>query len=769
MSTNTIRLFDFQDQAASQLSEAIEEWVQICAEHGPPRLGRTPIPFVGHLKAVTGAGKTPILSTVVGDLKHGLVLWTSKSSAVVDQTARNLLGKYRHLLPRDTVVLRERPSKGEWERLIENERGLTIWVTTVGSWNEAEAAEAGGKADARLNMHRPQKDWGGDLSPWEQLRTQLRRPLYVVYDESHNQTPAQLDQLIGLNPVGFLMASATPPEGRFEQFAEVVSKDEHLAEVAKKANVRIQTRDVVEAQLLKHTISVENFDSDADALLDEAVTLHRQLVAKAESEELDVNPKALYVVERSNPSAARGEVVSRPEAIWQFLRDHGVPAEEIAVYTQTKVLPDEAVRVSSLAQLQPQHRHIICNRALQEGWDDPEAYIEYFDDESNSFVRISQVIGRALRQPGAGHFNEDDLNTATLFVRVANAQFESIVQGLKRELALYDVDDEGGGTSPAIRLRTRKEPLDPVPIKADLVGTYTLPEYQLGDAALDEELAEVGMLSRRTYADVDLEAPGARTTRVISLRGDQEVTRYRELAASMRRPNGEYLRRRIVIGSRHCAHLIEPTTFTGPAFEQWACSGSNAQRQLAALAERIVRQFESTVDLVLNEIVGEETWEPRAHVPTNSLMESFTNALHPSYSRTAFNAEELAFAKTLDALNAGVWMRNPVRGDGYGIPLPMKAGGSSTFYPDFLWWVGDTCHALDPTGKHILDEKVRSKLLSIDLPKISLLIKGRLSANLTTHEASDHWTILRPRSGRPPAPEVLPDLTAALKRIANLS
>lgn len=768
MST-TIRLFDFQEQAASQLSEAIEEWVQICAEHGPPTLGRTPIPFVGHLKAVTGAGKTPILSTVVGDLKHGLVLWTSKSSAVVDQTARNLLGKYRHLLPRDTVVLRERPSKSEWEQLIENQHGLTIWVTTVGSWNEADAAESGGRADARLNMHRPQQDWGGDLSPWEQLRTKLQRPLYVVYDESHNQTPAQLDQLIGLNPVGFLMASATPPEGRFEQFADVVRKDELLADVAEKANVRVQTRDVVEAQLLKHTISVENFDSDADTLLAETVALHRQLVSKAEAEQLDVNPKALYVVERSNPSAAKGEVLSRPEVIWQFLRAQGVPAEEIAVYTQTKVLPDDAVRVSSLAQLQPHHRHIICNRALQEGWDDPEAYIEYFDDESNSFVRISQVIGRALRQPGAGHFKDDDLNTATLFVRVANTQFESIVEGLKRELSLYAVDDENGGSSPAIRLRTRKEPLDPIAVKPALVGKLALPEYQLGDASLDDELAEVGMTSRRTYADVDLEAPGARTTRVISLRGNDDVTRYKELAASMRRPNGEYLRRRIVIGSRHCAHLIEPTTFTGPAFEQWACAGSNAQRQLAALADRVVRQFEATVDLVPNEILGEETWHPRPHVPSKSNMESFSNAVHPTYSRAAFNDEEFEFAKTLDALNEGTWMRNPVRGEGYGIPLPMKVGGSSTFYPDFLWWVADTCFALDPTGKHILDEKVRGKLLSIDLPKIVLLIKGRLAADLVTHEKSDNVTILRPRTGRPPAPEVYPDLTTALKRVAGLT
>lgn len=763
---STIRLFDFQEQAANQLTEAIEEWVQVCAEHGPPRLGRTPIPFVGHLKAVTGAGKTPILSTVVGNLKHGLILWTSKSSAVVDQTARNLLNRYRHLLPQDTVVLRERPSKSEWEQLIDKDRGLTIWVTTVGSWNEAEAAEAGGKSDARLNMHRPQMDWGGALSPWEQLRTKLRRPLWVVYDESHNQTPAQLDQLIGLNPIGFLTASATPPAGQFEKFAEVVEKDDLLATVAEKGHVRVSTLDVVEAQLLKHTISVENFDSDADALLEATVSLHRSLTNKARAEAADVNPKVLYVVEKSNPT--RDEVVSRPEAIWQYLRDQGVPAEAIAVYTQTKVLPDDAVRVSSLAQLQPSHTHIICNRALQEGWDDPEAYIEYFDDQSNSYVRISQVIGRALRQPSATHFDDDDLNTATLFVRVANQRFDAIVEGLKRELALYALDDESSGFAPAVRLRTRKTPLDPVLVKTEHAGKFALPAYQLGDAALDEELAQVGMLSRRAYSDEDLEAPGARTTRVISLRGDEEVARYRELATSMKRQNGEYLRRRIQVGSRHCAHLIEPTTFTGPAFEQWGCSGSNAQRELAGAAERIVRQFEATVDLVKNEITDEEIWTPGPHLPPTSDMVVFSNALHASYSRASFRAEELDFARTLDALSIGVWMRNPVRGEGYGIPLPMKVGSSSTFYPDFLWWVGDKCYALDPTGRHLLDEKLRGKLLGLDAPKIALVIKGRLSTDMGTHENSDQVTVVRPRRGRAPAPEVFSDLTSALKRIASL-
>lgn len=135
-------------------------------------------------------------------------------------------------------------------------------------------------------------------------------------------------------------------------------------------------------------------------------------------------PKVLYVVESSNPRAGRGEIIARPVAIWDYLREKKIAADEIAVYTQTKVLPDEAERVSALSDLEARHRHIICNRALQEGWDDPEAYVEYFDDESSSYTRIAQIIGRALRQPGAQHFADDDLNTAYLYVRVANKTFQ---------------------------------------------------------------------------------------------------------------------------------------------------------------------------------------------------------------------------------------------------------------------------------------------------------------------------------------------------------
>jgi len=78
----------------------------------------------------------------------------------------------------------------------------------------------------------------------------------------------------------------------------------------------------------------------------------------------------------------------------------------------------------------------------------------------------------------------------------------------------------------------------------------------------------------------------------------------------------------------------------------------------------------------------------------------------------------------------------------YGIPLPIKSGSSSQFFPDFLWWVKRTIWALDTTGKFILDEKVRTKLLTVPSPlRIGLVVRGHLEANYKTVD-EDGWTIL---------------------------
>src|SRR4051794_2964154 len=96
---SAFKLFDFQVEAADQLAEAAQEWINAYAAEGPLKIGRIVIPFLGHLKAITGGGKPPIFARVTGDLGPAVVLWTTRASAVVDQTYRNLQGVYKPLLP----------------------------------------------------------------------------------------------------------------------------------------------------------------------------------------------------------------------------------------------------------------------------------------------------------------------------------------------------------------------------------------------------------------------------------------------------------------------------------------------------------------------------------------------------------------------------------------------------------------------------------------------------------------------------------------------
>ena len=134
---SNIELLDFQQEAASKLVKAAVSYFA----NGQDVVGGRPIPFVGQLQAVTGAGKTPIIADVVGRLKPAIVLWTTKFGSVVDQTVANLRGKYRHLLGKSGVEIinfSEITSASQWEYIIERTDGLTVLVSTVAMWNSSE-------------------------------------------------------------------------------------------------------------------------------------------------------------------------------------------------------------------------------------------------------------------------------------------------------------------------------------------------------------------------------------------------------------------------------------------------------------------------------------------------------------------------------------------------------------------------------------------------------------------------------------------------------
>lgn len=122
MAADSFRLFPFQEEAAQAMRDAALGWEACAVTHPPPRYGAARIPFLGQLKAVTGSGKTSILANVVGDLGDALVIWTTRSSAVVEQTFTNLNGRNGSLPPGGALVLRDIPSQAAWRELIDARR-----------------------------------------------------------------------------------------------------------------------------------------------------------------------------------------------------------------------------------------------------------------------------------------------------------------------------------------------------------------------------------------------------------------------------------------------------------------------------------------------------------------------------------------------------------------------------------------------------------------------------------------------------------------------
>jgi type III restriction enzyme len=764
MAEDSFRLFPFQEEASQAMRDAAMAWIAYAVENGPPKYGSVQIPFLGQLKAVTGSGKTPVLAQVVGGLGDGVVLWTTRSSAVVEQTFTNLNGRYHSLLPAKVNILRDIPSQIVWRELIDSTVGLTIWVLTVASWNEADA-DTNGTADARLRLRREQPDWAGDGSPWEQLRDKLQRPLWVVSDESHNQSAVQLDQLAALQPKGFFMASATPlVNDLFTKWADALDEDERTRLLLADGQVPIQTSDVVDANLLKTTIELIDYRSGAEESLDGALDALERVQKAAEAESAPVTPRAIYVVERSNPPRGSHEE-SRPVSIWRHLRQRGVPADEIAIFTDTKTLPEDAERVSSLSQLEPRYRHIIFNQSLQEGWDDPEAYVCYFDGVTRSFLRIRQIVGRVLRQPSARRYVAEALNTATLILQTPATAYETVVSELRAELRLYAPDNEPAFA--AVRLKTRTDPLDPVPVKRN-AKTFSLPRRALRAPNMVKIERDLKSTADRPWPDEALEAPGTGRKATVSLEEGSEEYAYIDVLRSARTQNGAFLRRRLQQRNRACLNAIHPDRFHGAAFDQLSCHASQAQEELTTLAANIVDYFEDRVGYQDDPDPERTTWKVDEYRPRGKEMIDFQRAAHKKYSKADFNQDELAFARTIDRIKGLIWTRNPAtESQGFGIPLPKKVGDSSTFYPDFLIWYENACWAIDTTGRHLLDEKVRGKLVALETPRMALVVRGAVDLGSGAREGKEGWSLVLGRPNLRPIVEHRDDLDTLVVQLLS--
>jgi type III restriction enzyme len=420
-------------------------------------------------------------------------------------------------------------------------------------------------------------------------------------------------------------------------------------------------------------------------------------------------------------------------------------------YTGSKNLPAKAERITDLTQLHERHRFLIFNKKFQEGWDDPQAYVAYFDGETKNDQRIKQIIGRIIRQPGQRAFKGlPDLNTAFIFVSSPDTPFAGIVKDIRKFLVdEYGADQDG---EPNVHVHSRAERPVPVPLRAS-APECRLPVLALEARNLDLAFAAITLAGKMIFPQEARELPGLVRKHRFDLTDTEEKITEQTVALGqhIRSLNRDHFLDSVRSLSRRAFDRLPPDKVVGPMFEQDSAALSDAQRAVRKLATEYVVAFESAIGYT--QAQDQNYWTPRPLEPTQPATLPFNRSLHPHYpdNQAFLNGDEKPMCQALDDVGEGWWMRNPqsAGSGGYGIPMPRKVNGSETFYPDFLWWIDGTCYAIETTALNLLLGKLQGKLLNIVQPKIALVIRGKVAADFLKREEDAGWTLILAGPGIP--------------------
>jgi type III restriction enzyme len=742
-------LLPFQSQASNQIAA---RYILLASDRRRPmEYAAWATPFYQALSALTGAGKTPILADAVAQMRahmslEPVVLWVSKSRAVVEQTLGNFQpgGKYEGLVEGFVVE----PLSQVHRDMIADASQALIALATVGSFNQQD------RGDGTLKIHQVALDTS-DASLWTALTKRGaedggdRRPLIVVYDEGQNLSDQQTELLLELEPDAILVASATMrTPARLGQVINRLTQngwttqplhDESLSEPQRSLVTAIRSVDAVDAGLVKRQIILGGYSTEMETALGDMIAEFGVAETKAKALDAGFLPKAIYVC-RTNITQDDGtaDVVSRPFAerrappiiIWRYLVEiAGVDPAQIAVYLDLKVdrkghpLPTDFNLFSGgeddfAAFTAGNYRHIIFNQSLQEGWDDPSCCFAYIDKSMGSAIQVEQVIGRVLRQPGARHYPDPDLNTANFFLRVDDRQeFEKTLRAVQMKIAaeLPEVRLEGF-VDGRERARARLEPRYPMDV----------PEIHIdADDAVQPMADVVARLPDYGADSINSQGPGEQV-RAVQAIGDGSNA---SVTITAREHSNRVVARWLVRRTMQSLYpeAVKTIDWADPRFEARVEITSRAASHLRAEAESMVDAYLSNADLAFEATnpyrVGSVTAKP-------DQIRRFENSVHEGYSD--LNTLEIEIAEALDATGFR-WARNPSNG-GYSIPL-LEKGSGRRFFPDFLVWKDDLIYAIDPKGAHLIGDDAGRKLLAIrDERKSKRVIVRLITEGRWSHE-----------------------------------
>lgn len=752
-----LELFQFQQIAASQIADRYVEYVSEPIVFGRG-VSKRNVPFYQSLSSITGSGKTAIMAQAVSEIVAlselpPVILWLSKGKVVVQQSYANLAdgGKYHHLLADITVRLLSEYDPED----VANSKEALLYFATVGTFNQKD------REKSNLKIFATDTD-NIESTRWEALKVRetaegQRRPLVIVYDEAQNLSDQQTNLLLEQHPSAFLLASATlrfPAQFDNEVIQPLLSsggyKPEDLITSVKSATV-------VGSGLVKGLISLDGLNAPMEETVSEMLSDMRDAEIAAQTEKLTFMPKAIYVCntniladdasQTDDPQQPFDQRQAPPITIWRYLTEQcDIPASEIAVYADLKThkdftLPEDFTLFNGGESdyddfIAGDYRHIIFNKTLQEGWDDPSVYFAYIDKTMESTVDITQVVGRVLRQPSATHYESDRLNTAHFYVRVdRNDSFAQVVEDVRKGL---------GGEAPEIRILT-SPPGTEEPESLAANRRLTVPRTFINNVPTVGPVEKV-IDKVHDYSQDALNTHGVgrrRTVRQAIGTTDSEDTEWVDFEQSNRVSARWVFRREVA--RRYKPALMVMNTDT-QKFDAKVGVGSSAYSSLADYAKQAVEEY-------LRYAVIKQH-KPKPYTIGNTLvrrgtMETFKNSLHEGYD--GLNELERRFARALDETGLP-WARNRPQ-TGYKIPL-VTQGQTVWFFPDFLIWVGETVICVDTKGSHIVEGDARRKLLSIqphkDVPTnvmVKFVTEGTWKSDRTP-DSKDGYSIWELGSGQ---------------------
>lgn len=771
-----MELFHFQERAASQIASRFAAY-----NINPLMVDRTTtVPFIQTLVSITGSGKTLILADMLAQLRNQLpinpiVLWISKGRVVVAQAYANLSsGKYAANIAGFTVKPLLEASSTE----IEDEHVPLLLVATSGKFSVEDEKGTDRKVfQAQLDL--------ASEPLWNQLKSRrtannLRRPLIVVYDEGHNLSDLQARRLLELAPDALIAASATSSlPDRLDYTIARLRADRHWSDTD--FVTAVASLDVVEAALVKERIALGCYVTPMEAAVDALLADMADAREAAACLPVPYRPKAIYVCNTNTVDGVPiaedvkrpyNERQARPILIWRHLVETAkIDPSKIVIYSQIKFSKDfpapksmnilaggESDYASFTAS---NYEHIIFNLSLQEGWDDPTCSFAYIDKEMASTRQITQVIGRALRQPGAEHYADPSLNTAHFYIRSdEQGTFDAILSEIRKELI---------SEHPAVELTIKKQPTGRIlqkilPNPARSVPTIGIHSANAKDP-IDKSIASM----------LDFRAGGTNTvgqgSRMLVLQqigtGVEANYEWIDVEHSNRVTARSIFRRelqRLYSGAlRRLGGPINLVDIELPKFDALIELTSPAADHVRSIARQTVEAYITHSRIFQNDFDPPYVVGPALTDEANS--ESFTRALHASYS--GLNGLEQRFARALDKTQRA-WVRNP-KGGGFHIPL-LSLGGTTTFWPDFLVWVDKTVVAIDTKGHHLLQEASAGKLFDIDTlgepAKVALRLvsEGKSEARSTGEIArvgKDGFTVWSWKNGKLNAAHAPDERTAA--------